>query len=325
MTTTTTTQKLFMPAEWAPHEACLLLYPHNPQAYRLDIAQGKVHSIAQAIVNHGNEDVYLLCRSEEQAAKLRAEDFMLQQQQQQEVNVTSTNNGTNKKKNIIHVRVCPSNDAWVRDTGPTFCWDMTTTTQQQQQPRLVGLDWGFNAYGGPESGAYWPCDLDAKVAFTICETLSLDCQSVSSFILEGGSIHVDGEGTVLTTKECLLNPNRNPTMSQDEIESLLMKYLGVTAVIWLPHGVDADEDTNGHIDNFCCFVQPGHVALSWTDDQVGDFENWRRCREALEILQATKDAQGRLLTVHKLYLPPPLVRLTVMHLCLRGIIATAHC
>jgi agmatine deiminase len=306
-TTSTTTQKLFMPAEWAPHEACLLLYPHNPQSYRLDIAQEKVHLIAQAIVNHGSEDVYLLCRSEEQAAKLRAQDFMLQQQQ---VNATTTT------KNIIHVRVCPSNDAWLRDTGPTFCWDMTTTTTtattQQQQPQLVGLDWGFNAYGGPESGAYWPCDLDEKVASTICETLSLGCQSVSSFILEGGSIHVDGEGTVLTTKECLLNPNRNPTMSQDEIESMLMQYLGVTTVIWLPFGVDADEDTNGHIDNFCCFVQPGHVALSWTDDQVGDFENWKRCREALEILKTTKDAQGRFMTVHKLYLPPPLVRLTDM-------------
>jgi agmatine deiminase len=274
---------LIMPAEWERHRACLILYPHNPKTYRLELAQKEVLQVAQAIATQGEEPVFLLAKDEAQAKEVRQ---------------------VVKNNDRIHVHICPSNDTWVRDTGPTCCWrDDSKTTKE-----LIGLDWDFNAYGGPEEGCYWPCDLDTKIATRICskEILNIPCCGVP-IILEGGSIHTDGEGTLLVTKECLLHPNRNPHLSQDEIESILKKTLGVITVLWLPHGLDADEDTNGHVDNFCCFAKPGHVVLAWTDDREGDPENYLRCREADSLLSSTADAKGRSIQVHKLHLPPPLV------------------
>lgn len=125
-----------------------------------------------------------------------------------------------------------------------------------------------------------------------------------SMILEGGSIHVDGEGTCLTTEECLLNKNRNPHLTKAEIEDELKAYLGVKKVIWLPHGLFGDDDTNGHIDNMCCFVKPGVVLLSWTDD-VSD-PQYERSLEAVSVLSNATDAKGRKLEIIKLHVPGPL-------------------
>jgi agmatine deiminase len=122
-------------------------------------------------------------------------------------------------------------------------------------------------------------------------------------ILEGGSIHVDGEGTLMTTAECLLNPNRNPHLSQAEIEQQLREYLGVETFIWLPEGVFNDE-TDGHIDNMCCFVRPGEVALHWTDDE--NDPQYARSVAAMNILENTTDARGRKLKVWKVPSPPAL-------------------
>lgn len=143
------------------------------------------------------------------------------------------------------------------------------------------------------------------------DPFAFDAQSfnqLTKFLcFEGGSLHTDGEGTLLVTEECLLNPNRNPQLSKDTIESILKTCLGVSKVIWLPDGLDADEDTNGHVDNFCCFVKPGHVVLAWTDDKENDEENYKRCRTAEAIFSSTTDAKDRKIIVHKLGLPPPLV------------------
>jgi len=122
-------------------------------------------------------------------------------------------------------------------------------------------------------------------------------------VLEGGSIHVDGEGTLLTTAECLLNPNRNPDLTHDDIEEILQECLGVTTFIWLPDGVYNDE-TDGHVDNMCCFVRPGEVALHWTDDE--NDPQYPRSMAALKVLENTLDAQGRRLKVWKLPSPGPL-------------------
>jgi agmatine/peptidylarginine deiminase len=124
-------------------------------------------------------------------------------------------------------------------------------------------------------------------------------------ILEGGSIHTDGEGTVMATMECLLNKNRNPSMTKQEIEAMVTKSLGCTKMIWLPHGVANDEDTNGHVDNWCMFARPGEVILSWCDDPTD--ENYTRCRESMEVLEKETDAKGRKLKVIKLPPPPPMV------------------
>ena len=192
--------------------------------------------------------------------------------------------------------------------------DVNNTNQQQQQ--LVGINWNFNAYGGPIEGCYWPCTDDQLVATNICTNpilqQSLNIQNIYTIpiILEGGSIHTDGEGTLLTTEECLLNSNRNPHLNQNQITQILELSLGVTKVIWLPTGLDADDDTNGHIDNFCCFVEPGHVILAWTDDNTNDIENFQRCRQAEQTLQSTTDSKGRTIKITKLYLPSPPLRYT---------------
>lgn len=165
-----------------------------------------------------------------------------------------------------------------------------------------GVDWQFNAWGGLLGGLYADWQQDEKVAEQVNQFHH--CQSYTApLILEGGSIHTDGEGTLLTTAECLLNPNRNPHLSQQQIEQLLREYLGVTHFIWLQDGVYNDE-TDGHIDNMCCFVRPGEVALHWTDDQQDP--QYARSVAAYDILSQSVDAKGRKLKIWKLPAPGPL-------------------
>ena len=298
-----------MPAEWTDHQACLILYPHNPSTFRLEAARRQVEQVAIAIAVQGEEPVILYCLDE-----ATRDDLQKRLLQVKEGQATPHQN--------LQLRICHSNDTWARDTAPTFVVEQNINSnsnsntdqnpsfaqqqqQQQQQQRLIGLNWQFNAYGGPHDGCYWPCDLDCQIAPTICQQLHVPCESLD-FILEGGSIHTDGQGTILTTRECLLHQNRNPQLSSQEIETKVLRALGATHMIWLPQGLAFDEDTNGHIDNFCCFVQPGQVVLAWTDDDVHDGENYLRCREALTVLQSERDAQGRSIRVHKLYLPRPI-------------------
>jgi len=292
-----------MPAEWEAHDACFIVYPHSGFTFRLEKARQEFRKIAIAIAVEGCEDVVLFCRTRE-----------LAQEVQQIVDKEMQLQPSTSHK--LTTRVCPSDDSWARDIGPTFV--LSTTNDRN----IVGLDWGFNAWGGPNEGCYWPCNLDQVATSLMCkEWNNIQKSRYSSkqeqavllttrkipLILEGGSIHVDGQGTVLATKECLLNPNRNPTKSQQEIESILLQSLGANKMIWLPYGVDGDEDTNGHVDNWCCFAKPAHLVLSWTDDGDNDSINYKRCREALALLERETDARGRKLTIHKLPLPPPMV------------------
>ncbi|KAG7371985.1 agmatine deiminase [Nitzschia inconspicua] len=293
---------LHMPAEWSPHSACLILYPHNPQTFRLEKVQQEILYLAQQIVQEGQEDVYLLCHDAKTAEIVQGRVHILMSQQQ-----------LKQSKFSICVHVCPSDDTWARDTAPTFVWHHTTDGDHPR--RLIGLDWNFNAYGGPDGGGlYWPCTNDQNIASQVCNSpsisaaLHIDGSLDVPLILEGGAIHTDGEGTLLTTKECLLNPNRNPHLDQGDIELILRHSLGIEKVLWLPTGLDADEDTNGHVDNFCCFAEPGHVLLAWTDDEEEDKENYQRCRQARLYLQQNMDAQGRQLKITKLYLPSPPLR-----------------
>ena len=143
--------------------------------------------------------------------------------------------------------------------GPTFVVDAKGGRR--------GVDWTFNAWGGLDGGLYFPWDRDDEVAQKVLEIEGSD-RYRAPFVLEGGAIHVDGQGTCLTTEECLLNPNRNPGLGRADIEEKLRRYLGVRTVIWLGAGVYQDE-TGGHIDELACFTSPGHVALTWTDDRAG--------------------------------------------------------
>ncbi|MFZ7102885.1 MAG: agmatine deiminase family protein [Peptococcaceae bacterium] len=180
------------------------------------------------------------------------------------------------------------NDAWLRDNGPTFIRD--------EEGRLAGVNWRFNAWG--EKYASW--DLDNRVAPQILDHLGIR-RFDAPLIMEGGSIHVDGEGTLITTEECLLNPNRNPGLNREQIEDYLKKYLNIAKIIWLKRGLSGDE-TDGHVDNIACFAGPGKILMQVCTDP-GD-ENYEITRENLAVLKGATDARGRVLEVIPICQPP---------------------
>jgi agmatine deiminase len=184
------------------------------------------------------------------------------------------------------------NDAWMRDCGPTFVVNDGGIVR--------GVDWDFNAWGGLTGGLYFPWDLDDLVPLKLLEIERLDRYKASGFVLEGGSIHVDGQGTLITTEECLLNPNRNPHLQKQEIEAYLRNYLNIEKIIWLERGVYHDE-TSGHVDNLCCFIQPGVVALTWTEDPADP--QYEISLDAFQRLRQATDAQGRNFEIIKIHQP----------------------
>jgi len=194
----------------------------------------------------------------------------------------------------VRVVELSSNDAWMRDVGPTFVVN--------DRGGMRGVDWMFNAWGGLKGGLYFPWDRDEAVAQKVLEIEGCD-RYRAPFILEGGAIHVDGQGTCITTEECLLNPNRNPQLTRADIERQLGQYLGVETVVWLGRGVHLDE-TDGHVDNLCAYARPGEVVLSWTNDRADP--QYEISRDAYERLVAARDARGRRFKVHKLVQPGPL-------------------
>jgi agmatine deiminase len=194
----------------------------------------------------------------------------------------------------VRVVEISADDAWMRDIGPTFVVNKGGT--------LRGVDWRFNAWGGLHGGLYFPWQRDSMVARKVLELEGVD-RYRAPLVMEGGAFHVDGQGSLITTSECLLNPNRNPNLTQAEIEELLKSFLGVQKVIWLDKGVYLDE-TDGHVDNLCCFIRPGEVLLTWTDD-AGD-PQYEISRQAYEMLASATDARGRALAVHKIHQPDPL-------------------
>ncbi len=261
-----------MPAEWEAHSQTWMIWPERPDNWRLGAkpAQAAFAAVARAIARFEPVTVGVSAGQYENAcARLAGAD--------------------------IRVLELSSDDAWVRDTGPTFVVD--------DAGEVRGVDWTFNAWGGFDGGLYAPWNRDDQVARKILGIERCARYRTEGFVLEGGAIHVDGEGTLLTTEECLLDPNRNPHLSRWEIEAMLAEHLAVERVIWLPQGLYNDE-TDGHVDNFCCFVRPGEVLLAWTDDPQDP--NHGRCRAALEALEKARDARGRTLTVQRMPIPGPL-------------------
>jgi agmatine deiminase len=186
-------------------------------------------------------------------------------------------------------------DAWVRDIGPTF-------VVSEQPHTLRSVQWRFNAWGG----LYHPFTRDLTVPREISSDAfgsGMRDRYAAPIVLEGGAIHVDGEGTVLLTEECVLNPNRNPGMTREQAEAVLRQYLGVHHFIWLGNGVFNDE-TSGHIDNLACFAGPGKVCLTWTDDKHDP--QYAISLDAWERLNDVRDARGRRLEVFKVPMPGPL-------------------
>jgi agmatine deiminase len=168
------------------------------------------------------------------------------------------------------------------------------------------VNWEFNAWGGTYDGLYAHWEKDNAFAKLFAEKFNYPIYDASPFVLEGGSIHSDGEGTVIVTDSCLMSLGRNPALSKDEIEQQLMKYLGAEKVLWLPRGVLGDE-TNEHIDNICAFIRPGEVVLGWDDHH---YPQHLLCSADHDYLTSHTDARGREIVVHKLPMPARPVRVT---------------
>jgi agmatine deiminase len=178
-------------------------------------------------------------------------------------------------------------DAWFRDTGPIYVVDDDAV---DDGARRVALDFVFNSWGGK----FLPYDDDVTIARRWAEHAGHPSRSIP-VVLEGGSIAVDGDGTLVTTEQCLLHPNRNPTLTRTAIDSVLCDELGVSVIVWLPHGLALDDDTDGHVDNVAAFTKPGTLLMQGCDDEREP--DWLRCHVNIRSARDTPDAGGRRLDV----------------------------
>jgi agmatine deiminase len=237
-----------MPAEWAPHERTIMCWPARHELWG-DLfvrAQADHAEVANAIAAF---EPVLMAADPRHAADARRQ----------------CGSG-------VEVVEIPLDDSWARDIGPIFVRD--------GDGERAGVQFGFNAWG--EKFAPW--DDDAVFATRVIELLGERRRDATHFVLEGGSIAVDGEGTLITTEQCLLDPSRNPSLGRDQIEARLISELGVERVIWLGQGLLEDTDTDGHVDNICAVVEPGRVLLQTVADPANP--NYEHCMRNAEILRA---------------------------------------
>jgi len=238
-----------MPAEWAPHERTLMAWPARPSLWGSQLAQAKADYAATATAVASFEPLTMVCADETAAAEARA-----------------------ALPGEVDVIVEPIDDSWLRDSGPIFVTG--------SDGRRAGVHFGFNAWGEK----FAPYDKDAAFGARVLEHLGVERVDAGDLILEGGSIAVDGEGTLITTEQCLLHPTRNPRLGREEIEARLREALGVEQVVWLGLGLLEDDDTDGHVDNICAWIEPGRVLLQTVADE--NDPNFGLCRENAERLSA---------------------------------------
>tara|TARA_B110000438_G_scaffold289571_1_gene324279 strand:- start:283 stop:1323 length:1041 start_codon:yes stop_codon:yes gene_type:complete len=261
-------QNYRMPGEWESHACCWMQWPHDnpnfksyaevPSWSHFDIEKGRIAwaNVANAISNF--EPVKMIVHPD---------------------NIINAKKLLNGKVEILSF---VNDDGWARDSGAIFLLN--------KEKKLGGTDWEFNGWG-----KFSPYDADNKIAKFMIENTEATYFK-NNMILEGGSIHTDGDGTLLTTEQCLLNKNRNPDLSKEEIEENLKNYLGVNKIIWLKNGTD--EGTDGHVDNVACFVKPGEIlALSCSDKQDPFYD---KINENLEILKTALDSKGNVLDIIEL-------------------------
>ncbi len=280
LTTTPKADGFRMPAEFEPHERTWMIWPQRRDTFRYGakLAQKQFLQFARAISEF--EPVTIGVSDEQYEVAYRAAGDFAQ---------------------IVELS---NDDFWIRDTGATF------VTNGKE---LRGVDWSFNAWGGLVDGLYFPWDKDDRVASKMCNMVGCDRYRLDDFILEGGSIHVDGEGTLVVTECCLLSEGRNASFGEYEafsdelkqhIENTLKEYLNVEKVIWMKEGIYEDE-TNGHVDNIFNFTAPGECVLAWTDDP--EDPQYAISHDCYETLSNATDAKGRKLKIRKLHIPDPIL------------------
>ncbi len=277
-----------MPPEWAPHLACYLAWPHNLDTWpgKFDVVPPIYAEMVAKIARF--EPVRLMVTDEQRLDDVRA--MIREAARRMEDEAPSPLFPID----ILHL---PTNDAWVRDHGPIFVNRIADAATPG--PTQIALDWRFNSWG-EKYGAF---DLDDVVPQKLGSHYGFDVIE-PGVVLEGGSIDVNGAGSVLTTESCLLNQNRNPTLSRADIEDYLRTYLGVRNVLWLGDGI-AGDDTDGHIDDLARFVAPGTIVTVLEDDPTD--VNYAVLRDNLDRLHAMHDQDGRAFRIETLPMPPAVI------------------
>ena len=270
----------YQPAEWVPHEAIWIGWPSSAELWEgyFSGAQQEVGELISTIVfpdpldKKGQvlrgEHVHLLVRGEE--ARVAAEAMRLGLQEPA----------------MVTLHEAPMGDIWLRDTGPIFT---IVGDGIDPLPRLGATSFGFNGWGGK-----YNLDYDKDIARIIADLSDTQLSQFSALILEGGALESDGEGTVITTRQCLLNKNRNPAANEKDIEEILRDALGAEKVIWLDEGIVGDH-TDGHVDNVARFIAPGRVVCMHPTGRTDP--NASIYRDIKQKLENSRDAAGRKIEV----------------------------
>ena len=300
------------PAEYEPHEGTLLIWPERPGSWGIEPTEAE-EAFARLIREIlWAEDVHLLtgkngkervtryfpltdeepCAEKTHTGEPDAEGTGAEKTYAGEPGAEKIGSALINGHRLLVYRL-ETNDSWARDIGPTFL------LSGDGRNRLA-VNWRFNAWGGEVDGLYADWEKDDAAAGIFSELLGDPVRDAVPFVLEGGSIHTDGEGTLLVTEACLLSAGRNPGLSKEEIEERLIRTLGVKKVLWLPRGI-IDDETNEHVDNVAAFIGPAEVVLAWTDDP--EDPQYPLSEEDLHYLSSVTDAKGRKIRVHKLPIP----------------------
>ncbi len=251
-----------MPPEWEPHTRCWMAWPCHEETFPdLGVARDAYAAVARAIARF--EPVTMVARA------------------------THVEDARARCGGGVELLPLEIDDSWTRDTGPTYLVD--------ERGGLGGVDWPFNNYGEIDDDY----QNDRLLARRLLER-SAGRRFEAPIILEGGAIHTDGRGTLLTTESVVLNPNRNPGLTKPEADEVFRTHLGVEKVIWLDKALDVDS-TDGHVDNLACFVRPGVVAALVSEDPADS--HYAPLRENLRRLENAKDAAGRSLEIIEIRQP----------------------
>lgn len=262
----------YMPPEWFPHYGTWLSYPHNPLTFF-----EKIDSVRDAyadIIYYISQDEYVHINVNDKEMELD----LIKRLKNKNVNL--------EKISIHHF---PTNDAWCRDHGAIFVLNRTSK-------KIAATCWKFNSWGGK-----YPYDFDEKIPELMADYLEVE-KFKTDIVLEGGSIDTNGEGIILTTEQCLLNPNRNPQLNKKEIEDYLKLYLGVEKILWLTEGITGD-DTDGHIDDIARFVSPDTIVTVLEEDSQD--ENYKILQENLKLLKTFTDLKDKPFNIITLPMPEP--------------------
>lgn len=257
-----------MPAEWEPHEATWMSWPYNMETWEGHL-EGAENAFARIITELSNVEVANVLVANERVLKRAMEALEV----------------AGAKMNNVQFHNIESGDVWIRDYGPIFV---------KKGTERAWTKWGYNAYGGKYDDLLIGNDVPPQMP--IDQTKRMD----GDMILEGGSIDVNGSGTLITTESCLLSPDRNPQMTKEQIEERLKTKLGVTNILWLSEGIEGD-DTTGHVDDITRFVNQNTVVTVTEKDSFD--KNHAPLQENLRRLQAMKDETGTPLTVIELPMP----------------------